>query len=500
MLVQTLAFAGTCGGGKPARAGVAAPDGPRPGAPYRQIVSAFPGTFGALRSRPRRPASWRPDDMSVVGAVAKFAVTAFLAVVLIGVGGVVVIRHVARDEALREAREFSRVAGRGIAEPLVTPGVLRGDPAALARLDRAVHRRILGGGVVRVKIWAPDGRIVYSDAPRLIGMRYRLGADERKALRTDRVYADASDLSRPENRYDRRHHRDGPGRDPRPARGSHRLVEVYLSIHATDGTPVLFENYERSASITAGGRRRLVALAPALLGALLLLELVLVPLAWSMARRLRDRQREREDLLRHAIESSELERRRVAADLHDGPLQGLASLSLDLSAEADRLAPGEGSGAEAALGAGGGRSRQTIRELRGLLVEIYPPTLREAGLASALEDLTSPLAARGVGVTVDVPGSLALSYEHEALFFRAAQEALRNADRHAGAKRVSVLARSDGATARLVIADDGRGFLCEEGGPSGHFGLRLMEDLARDAGGELRIEAAPDRGTRVTLE
>src|SRR4051812_20820671 len=485
MLVQTLAFAGTCGGGKPARAGVAAPDGPRPGAPYRQIVSAFPGTFGALRSRPRRPASWRPDDMSVVGAVAKFAVTAFLAVVLIGVGGVVVIRHVARDEALREAREFSRVAGRGIAEPLVTPGVLRGDPAALARLDRAVHRRILGGGVVRVKIWAPDGRIVYSDAPRLIGMRYRLGADEREALQTDGVYADASDLSRPENRYERRYH---------------RLVEVYLSIHATDGTPVLFEDYERSASITAGGRRRLIALAPALLGALLLLELVLVPLAWSMARRLRDRQREREDLLRHAIESSELERRRVAADLHDGPLQGLASLSLDLSAEADRLASGDGSGAEAALRAGAGKSRQTIRELRGLLVEIYPPTLREAGLASALEDLTSPLAARGVGVTVDVPGSLALSYEHEALFFRAAQEALRNADRHAGAKRVSVLARSDGATARLVIADDGRGFLCEEGGPSGHFGLRLMEDLARDAGGELRIEAAPDRGTRVTLE
>jgi two-component system, NarL family, sensor kinase len=423
------------------------------------------------------------DEASVVGAVAKFALTALLAVMLIGVGGVVVIRHAARNEALREAREFARVAGRGIAAPHVTPAVLRGDPAAVARLDRAVRQRLLGDGVVRVKIWAPDGRIIYSDAAALIGSRYRLGADELEAIRTNGVYADASDLTRPENRFELPYH---------------RLVEVYLSIHATDGTPLLFEDYERSTAITSSSRRRWLSLAPALIGALIVLELVLVPLAWSMARRLRDRQREREVLLRRAVASSEVERRRIAADLHDGPLQRLASLSFDLSAEAEMLAAEQP--AACALRAGATQTRDTIRELRALLVDIYPPTLRDEGLAVAVDDLTTSLVGDGVLVTVDIPALLDIPYEAEALFFRVAQEALRNVRSHAAASHVDVAVRRDGDMATLVVADDGRGFAAQPGGREGHFGLRLMEDLTNDAGGALQVDSAPRAGTRVTLE
>jgi signal transduction histidine kinase len=419
----------------------------------------------------------------VAGSVAKFAVTAFVAVMVVGLGGVVELHHAASGESLHDAKDFARLAGRGIVAPHITPAVLRGDPAALARLDRAVHQRILGDDVVRVKIWAPDGRIVYSDAASLVGSRYRLGDDELKALRTRGVFADASELARPENRFERQYH---------------SLVEVYLQIRATNGSPLLFETYERSSGLMASSRRRWLSLAPALIGALLVLELVLIPLAWSMARRLRDRQREREVLLHRAIASSELERRRIAADLHDGPLQRLASLSFDLSLEAELH--GEDALAAGALRAGAGQTRETIRELRALLVDIYPPALSDEGLKAAVGDLAAALEADGTTVDVDIPEALDVTYAVEALLFRVAQEALRNARAHAGAARVEVAVRRDGDEARLVVADDGRGFEPGPQGPAGHFGLRLMEDLSRDAGGDLHIDSAPGEGTRVTLE
>jgi two-component system, NarL family, sensor kinase len=94
--------------------------------------------------------------------------------------------------------------------------VLRGDRVALARLDRTVHQRILQGTpIVRVKIWDANGRIVYSDAPQLIGANFTLGPDELHTLRVGGIDADASNLSRPENRTERRFR---------------RLVEVYVGI------------------------------------------------------------------------------------------------------------------------------------------------------------------------------------------------------------------------------------------------------------------------------
>ena len=71
-----------------------------------------------------------------------------------------------------------------------------------------------------------------------------------------------------------------------------------------------------------------------MLGALILLALIQLPLAWQLARRVRRTQDEREKLLRHAIEASDVERRRIARDLHDGVVQDLAAVSYSLSAAA----------------------------------------------------------------------------------------------------------------------------------------------------------------------
>src|SRR5205085_4397570 len=121
----------------------------------------------------------------------------------------------------------------GVAAPYLTGALLAERPAAIAALDRTVHARLLADPVVRVKIWDPSGRIVYSDEPRLIGARYPLRSEERHALRTAGTDAEVSDLTRPENRFERQYH---------------KLLEVYIGLRATNGTPVLFETYQRFSS------------------------------------------------------------------------------------------------------------------------------------------------------------------------------------------------------------------------------------------------------------
>jgi signal transduction histidine kinase len=409
--------------------------------------------------------------------------------IIIGAIAFVVVRRSATAGAIRQAKELTQLAGRGIAEPLITPGVLHGAPADLAAINQAVRLRILHGTpIVRVKIWDARGRIIYSDTPRLIGSVFPLGASELRVLRNGGVEADASDLNRPENRYDR---------------GFRRLVEVYVGIRSPDGTRLLYEDYERSSTISASSRRQWAGLLPALLGALLVLYLIQVPLAYSLARRLRTRQREREELLRRAIDASDLERRRIAADLHDSAVQRLAGVSLSLAASAARNGV---AGADDTMGEtiakAASETRETIRELRTLLVDIYPPTLQRSGLRAALNDLVAPLSAAGVAVSLDVSDALDLPADIEALFYRVAQEATRNAKTHSDASEVEICVDTRARRAILSVVDNGRGFSSHDGDdrePHGHFGLRLIRDLVDHAGGELAVTSAPGDGTSVRV-
>jgi two-component system NarL family sensor kinase len=431
----------------------------------------------------------RGPDPSLARLFARFALTGLVAMIIIGAIAFVVVRRSATAGAIGQAKELTLLAGRGIAEPLITPGVLRGAPGALARIDRVVHRRILyGTPIVRVKIWDAHGRIVYSDAPRLIGSVFPLGASELEVLRNGSVKADASDLNRPENQYDRRFT---------------RLVEVYVGIRGPGGTRLLYEDYERSSTISASSRRQWTGLLPALIGALLVLYLIQVPLAYSLARRLRARQREREALLRRAIDASDLERRRIAADLHDGAVQRLAGVSLSLAASTSRNRGAKTDGpmidtiAEAAS-----ETRETIRELRSLLVDIYPPTLQRSGLRAALNDLVAPLRSGGVSVSLRIPEALDLPDDIEALFYRVAQEAIRNARTHSDASEVELCVETQARQAILSVVDDGRGFSSQhddDRDPRGHFGLRLMRDLVDHAGGRLVVVSAPRDGTSVRV-
>lgn len=415
----------------------------------------------------------------------QFALSGLVATVVIGLVAVAVLRRVGASEAIRDAKQVTRLAGEGIVEPILTEGVLDGDPSSLRALDRVVRAQVLREGIVRVKLWTADGRIVYSDEPRLIGRRYRVDPEEQQALQAGRVEAEVSDLSRPENRFER---------------PQGRLLEVYLPIRGPGGRLLRFEAYQRVSSVAASGRRLWLAFAPALLGGLLLLQLVNLPLARSMVGRLRQAQAQRETLLRRAIDASDLERRRIAGDLHDGVVQDLVGVAYELAAQAERV---EDAGAAGVLRDGASRARDSVRALRALLPEIYPPSLHRAGLAAALHDLATTVTARGIPTTVTVSDDLRVSEATERLLFRAAQEALRNASRHSGASAITATVAGARGTAILEVADDGVGFapaVLAERPAEGHFGLRLVGDLARDAGGRLEVDSAPGSGTVIRVE
>jgi signal transduction histidine kinase len=427
--------------------------------------------------------------MRTSSAVARFMLGSLLAIAVVVVGGFFALRSVTVREAERDTRSRVELQGALVEESGLGDGILHGDPEALARLDDVVAARLLSPSVVRVKVWSRDGRILYSDEPAIIGKRFGLGEEEQELFTKGGADAELSDLSKPENAYERQ---EG------------RLLEAHTVIRTPNGTPVLFETYQRFDSVNASGSRLLRALAPTLLAALSVLLLFQVPLSWSLARRLQRGHREREALLERAIEASDAERRRIAADLHDGVVQDVAGVAFGLAPLAD-AADRRGDEAEAgALRESTERLRHGVRALRTLLVEIHPPTLESAGLEPALSDLLSPLAADGLATSLEVDDGAAAGSAADALVYRVAREALRNVRAHAGASSVRVeVAHNGSGTVKLLVADDGQGFDAARRATraeEGHVGLTLLKDLVAQEGGTLVVASRPGAGTTVTLE
>ena len=228
-----------------------------------------------------------------------------------------------------------------------------------------------------------------------------------------------------------------------------------------------------------------------------------MPLFWSLLRRLQLGHEQREGLLANAVTSSRRERRRVASYLHDGPVQELAGLAFSLAPLADEAQSRRADREATVLRNVIDRLRGTVRDLRALLVDLHPPTLASAGLAAALSDLASPLSARGTSVELRVDGDERLDPDTQALVYRVAQEAVRNVIAYADASTVSIEVDVADSRARLLVADDGRGFgpaTRERRREEGHLGLSLVEELAQQAGGTLTIDSREGEGTRVRLE
>jgi two-component system NarL family sensor kinase len=438
----------------------------------------------------RRMSSVAPDHSAVPTArslIARFAAGTLVAIAVAVVGGYFVLRSVAIDEAKRQTRTRVREEAK-LVEAAVKDGLLQGDPKAISAVDGVVVARVLTNSIVRVKIWSPEGRVLYSDEAAEIGGRYALDDAQHRLLRNGGAEVEVTDLNRPENALDRQ---EG------------RLLEAYTRIRTPSGTPLLFEIYQRFGSVTADARRLLKALAPPVLGAIGLILLIQVPLFWSLMRRLQLSHEQREGLLTNAVTSSRRERRRVAAYLHDGPVQELAGLAFSLAPVADGAASRGEDRDAAVVRTVIDRLRGTVRDLRALLVDLHPPTLATAGLDAALRDLVSPLSARGTNVELRIDDGGRLDADTQALVYRVAQEAVRNVIAYADATNVTVELSVVDSTARLLVEDEGRGFgveTRERRREEGHLGLSLVEELAQQAGGSLAIDSREGEGTRVRLE
>ncbi len=421
-----------------------------------------------------------------------FAVATCIVLLAVGVAGVLVLQRVGDTQAIKDAERLTEVAALGIVQPRLDDGILRGagDIDSQIRIDTVVNGAVVRDPVVRVKIWDPtegEARIVYASSPELVGSSFPLDDAQVKALRTGETVAERSDPSLPQNASER-------------TLGA--LLTVSTPIETPSGHELLFQASIRAESVAADARRLWVSFLPVLAVALLALAGLQVPLAYRVARRVRRSQEDRERFLQRAIDSSELERRRIAADLHDGTVQQLAGAAMSLAATADALEQSDPAAARALRDAAD-TTRQSVRSLRSAVMGISHSDLERAGLRAGLTDLAAPLVDAGVQTDVDVPADLTLPPEIESLLFRASREAIRNVAAHAQARHVRLGVRKEGRSVVLEITDDGVGFTPvqrDDARANGHLGLKLLEDLSHDVGGRLSIEPRPGQGTTVRVE
>jgi signal transduction histidine kinase len=204
------------------------------------------------------------------------------------------------------------------------------------------------------------------------------------------------------------------------------------------------------------------------------------------------------DALRREVSGQELERRRLAREMHDETGQALTSILLGLRGVEEADSPGEMSTAASSL-------RElvvgTLQDVRRLAVQLRPKALDDFGLVAAVEHLVQTFS-EATAIRVDLEAQLGdnrLPAEVETTLYRIVQEALTNIVKHAGASRLSILLVRSSTSATVVIEDDGQGFdpaeLREEG--MGIIGMRERVELHE---GRLTVESTPGSGATLVAE
>jgi signal transduction histidine kinase len=204
------------------------------------------------------------------------------------------------------------------------------------------------------------------------------------------------------------------------------------------------------------------------------------------------------DALARAVEAQELERKRLARELHDETGQALTSILLGLKPLEQSAATDEDRAAVASL-------RElvvsTLQDVRRLAVELRPSALDDFGLGTAVERLAATFREHS-GLTVDFETQLGedrLPNEVETTLYRIIQEAFANIVKHAHATRVSVVLTRTAASVAAIVEDNGRGF-DQDSTRADVLGLVGMRERLELVGGRLRIESADGAGTTIAAE
>ena len=203
------------------------------------------------------------------------------------------------------------------------------------------------------------------------------------------------------------------------------------------------------------------------------------------------------DSLRRVVQAQELERARLARELHDETGQALASILLGLRQLEDAVETDEARAAAADL-----RDLvvATLQDVRRLAIELRPSALDDFGLVPAVERLAATVSESGPAVDVASQlGDARLAADAETVLYRIVQESLTNVVKHASADHVSITLVRKGEAAVVVVEDDGTGF-----DPAdlrdGALGIAGMRERVALVGGRLTIESSPRRGTTLVAE
>ena len=205
-----------------------------------------------------------------------------------------------------------------------------------------------------------------------------------------------------------------------------------------------------------------------------------------------------QDALRRVVQAQELERRRLARELHDETGQALTSILLGLKPLEEALADHP---AQAGLAELRELVVSALQDVRRLAVELLPAVLDDFGLVPALERLIESYAEQS-GIRVDFHSALGearLPSDVETALYRVVQEALTNIAKHANAGSVSVSVARRETTVAATIEDDGEGFdprsVREDG-----IGLIGMRERLALIEGRLHVESRPGVGTTIVAE
>ncbi len=216
---------------------------------------------------------------------------------------------------------------------------------------------------------------------------------------------------------------------------------------------------------------------------------------------LRREEAQRRSLAASIVLAQESERRRVAEDIHDGPVQELVGVGLMLDALAIDLRDGAPA-VVADVNRAAAAAREAVRALRRAISDLHPMSLEELGFTAAVRSVVERVEWRGARVDLELTAADRLSETHRTLAFRIVQEAVANIVRHADPRVVTITATERDGEVALVVRDDGQGFdtgARRAGVAEGHLGLAAAEERAALGGGRLVVESAPGAGTTLTL-
>ncbi len=417
----------------------------------------------------------------VVGAV---WVLSLLVVIGVGISHVAIMRRELRQHEIQRAVDDVRDRVDLVLEHSVPQALVDGDPAAIEAFDAIIREHIVRPTTAGLALWSPDGRIIYALDSRFTGTQHALPDGARRALDTQQVVAGL---------------RDSEVSDAEIGWAASSAIEVYAPMTNAAGSPFVWEVGLRRDRVTEQSSRLVLTLALlTALGTALLLSIQGL-LARNLVRRHDREQSYRRWLTQRVSEVATVERRQIAADLHDGVVQDLTGIALDLEIPVDnpKHAPPLASNERSALAT---RIRSAVTVLRGQAAELHPTASSAMEVERSLRDMLERVPAHiATALTVGPGAEVAPAYRW--LVFRVAQESLRNVVQHSRATKVVVAMRRTESGTVITIDDDGIGFSPEiDPVEPGHMGLSLLSDMATAAGATVSIRSAPGKGTTIRLE